>query len=1014
MHQLRRCRKISPFEWLYLSATRGFPPCAVQLRIASDTLPSRTALEAALARAAEANPGVRWIPKGAWWVDSGKPPRLRHMARSEVASLDHTVFRESFTFDDIPPVEILWWEGAGLVFRCSHALMDAGGLIFFAEETFRALRGDALLGSNHQQSTREHLLKFNHPERRPWFKPDKISPLGPPSKGKSGFVWETRTVPGKVSAVGARVASSWSHLAARLRPNDTTRLMTPVNLRQVDSTLRSTGNLSNAFFFDAPATASWRDFYGWTLDAFARHDERMTSGVDRVFPWVPLPVLNGFHRWAHERQVRTDRYLFSGTLSHIDHVSLQAFSAEGFVPDSASLLPFDAPGSAVTIITLQHDHGVEIAASCPAATGSDGRLAQALDRLCADLEAGRYSASGTPRMTVDPVPEDGPSMDLPGDVTVHGLFADQVERTPEQAAISDSARSFSYAELDRLVHRYAEELHGRGVLPGANVAIMADRSVETIAGMLAILRAGAAFVPIDTEWPQERIRFVLNDCRPACVMVEDRYAMWAESFPRIHFSELQCAGPDSFVAAPHLSSPTSPAYVLYTSGSTGRPKGVVVEQRSLLNYVLWAKSAYLTGMSTPVVFPFFTSLSFDLTLTAIFVPLVTGGEIRVFPQGDPLVAIHAVLKDPTINAVKLTPSHLRLFAEAGVKGCGIRKYIASGEALPTHPAKEITEQSAGVAEIFNEYGPTEATVGCVVHRYQAECDLAPFVPIGRPIANTEVLLLDEHLQPVPNGQVGEVYLSGACLARGYLARPEEDKRFQTHPFRKGERMYRTGDRAVRLPNGNFDYLGRLDGQVKVRGHRVETGEIEAAIEASGCCRSCAVMPEHSESGTRLTAFVVWREDRGEDELRAALARRLPVYMMPSRVVALDEMPLNVNGKIDKSRLPMDRSSPAGEGVDDPIADDMEGVLAAMVVDLSGGRRPSLPPDRSLLEIGLDSLQMMLLFTRAANQFLPAASRNSLFSDAREFLLEPTVQNLAAHLRRLSGASGDTSGPALRS
>jgi hypothetical protein len=222
-------------------------------------------------------------------------------------------------------------------------------------------------------------------------------------------------------------------------------------------------------------------------------------------------------------------------------------------------------------------------------------------------------------------------------------------------------------------------------------------------------------------------------------------------------------------------------------------------------------------------------------------------------------------------------------------------------------------------------------------------------------------------------------------------------------------MYRTGDRAILLPDGDFDYLGRLDGQVKVRGHRVEIGEVEAAIEASGLCRACAVVPEASGDGVRLAAFVVWRDGADEDQLRAALSERLPACMVPSRTVGLGEMPLNANGKVDKGRLPKGAPLPGAAGVAEAGAPDgMEQALAAMVGALSPDPAPApIPLDRSLLDFGLDSLQMMLLFSRAAKQFLPPSSRDALFSQAQAFLREPTVRQLASQVRGLAPAPGQT-------
>jgi amino acid adenylation domain-containing protein len=997
MSAKNRYRKISPFEWTYLSATTHFPPFAIQLWIEVDSLSSHAELESALAIAAGANPGARLVPEEGWWIDSGRVPHVRSISGSESFSFSHPYFHAAFSFGDTPPIEIVYWQGAGLIFRCSHALMDAGGLLFFAQETFRALRGEPVLGSHSKISDYDYLARFKHPKSRPWLLPNKKSPLGAPAFSKTGFVWERRTIPGQVSAVGARLASALGKMTQRLHPNGSSRTMLPVDLRQIDSTLRSTCNLSNALFLELPASSTWTEVYCRILEAFGRNDERAVSSLDAIFSRIPISILNRVFRRLHEYQVRNDRYMFSAMVSHVGPVSLSAFSFQGVTPRAVTLLPFDAPGSAITLITIQHENGLEIAASCPAATGEDGRLRMALDLLCEELEQGKHSTSGPNISQTSYEPVDGPRVALPQDLTVYALFAQTAKTFAERRAVGEGGNNLSYGELERLSMECAYRLQMQGIKPGDNVAILSGRCSKTIIALLGILRLGAAFVPLDPEWPAERIRFVLEDCRPSCLLMDEQHASLTDFSPRLLLSELKGTETD-FSDVAFQVSPESPAYVLYTSGSTGKPKGVVVGQRSLLNYILWAKEAYLAGLDVPVAFPFFTSLAFDLTLTSLFIPLATGGEIRIFPQRETLLAIRSILSDPIANAIKLTPSHLRLFAGLGVEKSGLRKFVVGGEALPTNLAKEISVQSAGRVDIFNEYGPTEATVGCVVHRFDSEHDVDAFVSIGNPIMNTEVLLLDEKLSLVADGESGEIYLSGECLALGYLARPEENARFSPHPFRAGARVYRTGDRAVRSRNGEFHYRGRIDEQVKVLGHRVELGETEAAIEATGLCRAFAVIPEDAGNGTRLAAFVSFHEGACEADLRMALADALPGYMIPSRIVGLDHIPLNVNGKVDKARLPVDRQPSPKEVA--PSHGGIEGKLTEIVSGLTGGAFTSIPQDESLLELGLDSLQMMLLLTAAARQFLPDSAHDLLFSALGEYFEDPTIQTLARHLRIL--------------
>ena len=992
MNSERRYRKVSPNEWLYLSSAEHFGPFAIQFLIAAKALPPLESLRAAVAKAAASNPGARLIRRGPWWIEGGGPPEVRYVAASEVFSLSHSAVHAALLSDDATPFEIICWEDTGILFRCAHALMDAGGLLFFAEETFRALRGEALLGSSTALSDREYVLSLKHPKARRTLKPGRPSPLGAPTRGQTGFVWERRTIPGKFTAAAARLASAVTRLESAEPDSASSLFMFPVDLRNFDPALRTTGNLSNPIFLDLAGTVDWNDTYARMLEAFAAHEERATSHLDAIAPWAPLSLLGRVNRWEHEREVRSGRYLFSALVSHIGSISLSSFSCAGFEPHAAFFMPFDAPGSALTLIAVQHDHGLEISASCPAATGHDGRLAQALDSICTHLQ---------PKMQT-PRPVAGPQVDLPMDATVCSLIIEQATATPARIALIDGERRLTYGDMLRLSRTGAQRLREMGVTPGDKVALLSTRSSETILAILATFLAGAAFVPLDPDWPVERMRFVLDDCQPRCVVTEGSLANLVTDHRIVILASL-CEG-NAGEAAPQTGiTQGGLAYVLYTSGSTGRPKGVKVGHESLLNYVLWSNDAYLHDLDTPCVFPFFTSLALDLTLTSLFLPLTTGGAIHVFANADPLSAISAILADPAVNAVKLTPSHLWLFWGAGMASCGIRKLIVGGEALPVSLAKEICEQAGHLIDIYNEYGPTEATVGCVVHHFDAERDRDTFVPIGLPIANTEVLILDEQGKPVEDGAVGEIVLAGRCLALGYLGRPEEDIRFGPHPFDAAARAYRTGDSGVRCPNGRFDYRGRIDEQVKIRGHRVELGEVEAAMEQTGLCSTLAVLAETSSGGIHLAAYVVWRPGADEDQLRRALAAALPAYMMPARFVASKSLPLNVNGKIDKRalrelvpgqpQLELHHAAPAR------MPEDMESQLEKIVAELGGANFAAVPRDKSLLELGLDSLQMMLLLTLAAKQFLPVSSRHTILTGLAVFLREPTIVNLAAHLRQ---------------
>jgi amino acid adenylation domain-containing protein len=452
----------------------------------------------------------------------------------------------------------------------------------------------------------------------------------------------------------------------------------------------------------------------------------------------------------------------------------------------------------------------------------------------------------------------------PADKTIVELFEAQVARTPEDDAIRFADRSLTYRELNDRANQMAAHLRTFGVGPGQLVALYMEHSIEVVCAILGVLKAGAAYVPIDPASPNERLAFMLQDIadgRGGTLPVLVTQARLVSSLPSGPAQVVTLDADYSAIGGYPVSNPRSPispnslAYVIYTSGSTGTPKGVMIEHRSLVNYIWWANKQYCRGER--LAWPLFSSLAFDLTVTSIFTPLISGGRIVVYREDPGMhgMAIFQVIEDAGVDIVKLTPAHLAMIRDMSLGVTKIRKLIVGGEDFKTELARDITRTFGRPVEIYNEYGPTEATVGCMIHRYDVEQDLALSVPIGIPAANAGVYVLDEHLSPVPTGVIGEMYLAGDGLARGYLNRPElTAERFLTtaDPRQQGPgaqsavfrpetvRLYKTGDIARWSADGRMEFLGRADHQVKVAGARIELGEIEARLLEHAQVRECVV------------------------------------------------------------------------------------------------------------------------------------------------------------------------------
>jgi amino acid adenylation domain-containing protein len=497
------------------------------------------------------------------------------------------------------------------------------------------------------------------------------------------------------------------------------------------------------------------------------------------------------------------------------------------------------------------------------------------------------------------------------DKCVHELFEKQVERSPEAVAVIAGQTQFSYRELNARANQLARFLKRFGVGPDSLVGLCVERSPEMVIGILGILKAGASYVPMDPSYPSERLSFMLQDANVFVLLTQ---AHLLDSLPQHNGPRLSLDSDWDIIAKEKTDNPTSRvtpgnlAYVIYTSGSTGQPKGVMIPHRGLVNYLSWCTEAYevAKGCGAPV----HSSISFDLTITSLFSPLMVGRTVFLVPDGIENL-VEALLARDNYSLVKITPAHLRALAELmpedEVAG-RVRALVIGGEALHME-SLSFWRANAPATRLINEYGPTETVVGCSIYEVaENDATFGP-VPIGHPVANTQLYVLDENLQPVEKGVSGELYVGGDGVGVGYLRRRElTDERFIADPFSGNSRgrLYRTGDLARFNSQGVLEFLGRIDNQVKIKGFRIELDEVENILSQYNRVRECAVLAREDATGEkRLVAYVVCDETAAADleELRNFMKLKVPDYMVPSVFVSLESLPLTTNGKVDRKALP---------------------------------------------------------------------------------------------------------------
>ncbi|HSX58778.1 MAG TPA: amino acid adenylation domain-containing protein, partial [Tahibacter sp.] len=561
--------------------------------------------------------------------------------------------------------------------------------------------------------------------------------------------------------------------------------------------------------------------------------------------------------------------------------------------------------------------------------------------------------------------------DFPRERCLHELVEAQAAETPDAIALEFEAESLTYAELDRRAARLAARLRSRGATVGSFVAIHIARSPAMIVAVLAVLKAGAAYVPLDTLHPSARKAHILDDCRPGWLL----HAGDAPVFERLAAppQAIDVSADDDGDAAPAVATAsTQLAYLIYTSGSTGLPKGVMVEHRSVVNRLVWMLHHFPIEADDAVLQK--TALGFDVSVWEIFVPLICGARLVLADSGaqaDP-ERLARILRERRITVVHFVPSMLHLFL-AQLRGAvfpDLHHVICSGEELPRVVVEDFQHRLPRTA-LYNLYGPTEASIEVSWHR----CELdhgAPRVPIGRPIDNCRLYVLDRHHRLLPPGVTGELFIGGTPVARGYFRRPAlTSERFLPDPLTRdaNARMYKTGDQARWLPNGEVDFLGRNDAQIKLRGFRIEPSEIETQLARfPGVEEAAVALHQDATRGASLVGY--WVGDAAIDAavLRDYLGAAVPDYMVPTFFVRLDRLPLNANGKLDRAALPAPDTVRAGAASAQAFEGELEHRIAAVWHEVLG--RSGFGRDDNFFAVGGHSLLTLRLRTRLAAAALP--------------------------------------------
>ncbi|MER7735656.1 non-ribosomal peptide synthetase [Streptomyces erythrochromogenes] len=1034
-------RPVSPTERLYLAAGDARGAMALRIVVEGEGVPDARALEEAVARAAESCPGSRLVRSGALWTVGGPPPRVRYdlpRAGAYTDSAPGTVELPAGPSrrTERPGCEVLIVPGTNgtnstnsaqggagkgtttLVFSAPHALMDGHGALTWVREVFRALRGEPAQPALDPDTDAGLLRRLGSTRTRPTPVPPRRSPLGPADGGGPlRTLWLRRTLPGRRSALTARLAQALAD-ATRLD----TRVMVPVDLRRHRPGIAATGNLSLPLFLDLLPGQEWAAAHTRLLTALAGKGE-LAGGFESALAPLPRPVTAALLRAAQAVASRTDRHLASAVVSHLGRLYLAEFSGGGFTASTAYALPVHAPLVPLSLVAAETGTATELTLGVRGA-GPDlaERAGRLLDTVLAGLaDADAVPADPAPRVAgpapraAYPAPAAVPDREIPG-LTVVDAFRAHAARTPDAPALDGPGGVVTYGELDRRSDTIAAGLRRRGVGREDLVGLVVDRTPAGVSALWGILKAGAAYVPLDPDHPGPRIREILQGSAAGICLTRRHLAQNLAPFVPGTLLAVEdlldspAAGPDGSDGSDGSDGPDGPAdeaaaqvrpadlaYVIHTSGSTGRPKGVQIEHGSLMGFVRWMTDVcHVTGRTR---FGFASSYAFDISCFPLFLPLTAGGTVVLAPGPPAPATLRELVAEHRADTLALTPSHLALLGAAGGGPTPrLRTLLLGGEPLTPIAVRSAHAAFGADCRVVNGYGPTEATVAVLAHTVHG-AESGATVPIGRPGPYARVDLVTENGEsigsgPADTGRTGEIVVRGVQVARGYLGPPDgRPSPFTIGP--DGVRGYRTGDLGRRLADGSVEFAGRIDEQVKIAGHRVDPAEVVAALEALPAVQRAVVVPRrrpHS-TATVLCAYVLphagdHATGEGEGEgmgmgrgdlagaLRTELTRTLPAYLVPAHVAVIDTLPSTVSGKADLAALPDPFAPAAPEAAAAGGAADVAAPPATLDARVGQHWAEVLGVDGALLSaesdfhaLGGDSLALVEMLTAVSSDLL---------------------------------------------
>lgn len=897
-------REPSPNERLYMDYERLYTTLDMQMIIEGEGILDHDLLAESVRQACKVCPGASVVlTPEMQWVDKGMLPPIYYI--SAVEALDWQInewailkTKIDYTMQPIAEIYVIEGQPYRILFRIFHGAMDGKGALKWIDNIFRAMNKQTLIPAYEPYNDVSFLKGLKHYNARVWVEM-KYKVLKQKKEGNLDVYWKHIRIDGQHKQVIAKVA----HCLTAYFEGNNQRFLIPVDMRRHKPESECTANLTLPIFLDTDKAMTEGEINKQLLRQLREHKElnKQFAELDYIAK-APRKLKSIGIKSTVKLQEWIGRFAISGILSHLGKINLEEYSTSSFRAKRFYSLPVQQPFSPIALVAVQSSDALEIIFSSSTKFISQGEM----DRL--------------EELLKQAFQQEDKAIELVGEETLRPFdllenWNKQVIQHKDDYAVSDQDRMLTYWELDKKSDTLVNHLKQQGVKPQDELVVYMNKSIDFVVAVLACIKYGCMYCPLDVALPSARLKQMIEHVRPKVILTQSEHIINIQAMGEhnvvavdaIEEESLNCKN-DELGNKRHQQLQVEPVeeskvqeqqenkeqckykcgdkvYKIFTSGSTGMPKGVEITYEGLCNYLGWAMQYYQIGK--PFVCPLMTSLGVDLTITTLFLPLITGGTLKIGKEQLDGESLEAVLKDLEINTIKLTPTHLKLIEQLDLKVEGKEVLIVGGEDFSTVLAKQIQARFGEGCRIFNEYGPTEATVGCMVYEYQEQLDqVYSSVPIGKPIAHTSIRV-----------EKGRLFVGGKGLAAGYDDAEMTAIKFVT---KQNTRMYDTGDVVYMNDKQQLMYRGRSDRQVKIRGNRVELGDIESCLCSYKQGVQAAVVYEPSRG--KLRAYVVGLTKDELPQLQQLVHKQMPVYMVPYSLEVIEELPLTLAGKLDEKYL----------------------------------------------------------------------------------------------------------------